>query len=59
MEVSGQFHAPVALLRGKSPPVPTGWEAGWVPESVLTLLDRCVCKVFSKVTGNILISESV
>jgi len=29
MEVSGQLHAPAALLPEKEPPVPTGWEAGW------------------------------
>jgi hypothetical protein len=34
MEVSGQLHAPAALDTEKEPPVPTGYEAGWVPESV-------------------------
>jgi hypothetical protein len=32
MEVSGQLHAPVALLPGKEPLVPIGQEAGWAPE---------------------------
>jgi hypothetical protein len=32
MEVSGQLHAPVALLPGKDPLVPIGKEAGWTPE---------------------------
>jgi hypothetical protein len=32
--VSSQLHAPAALLPGKEPPVPTGWEAGWAPEPV-------------------------
>jgi hypothetical protein len=35
MEVSGQRHAPAALLhQGKGTPVPIGQEAGWVPEPV-------------------------
>jgi hypothetical protein len=29
MEVSGQLHAPTALLTGKEPMAPTGQEAGW------------------------------
>jgi len=29
MDMSGQLHAPAALL-----PEPTGWEVGWVPEEV-------------------------
>jgi hypothetical protein len=32
MGVSGQHHAPAALL----PPVPIGQEAGWAPEPVWT-----------------------
>jgi hypothetical protein len=34
MEVSGQLHAPAALISGKLSPVPSGEEAGWVPELV-------------------------
>jgi len=34
MEVSGQFHAAVTLLPGKEPPIPIGYETGWVSESV-------------------------
>jgi hypothetical protein len=36
MGVSSQFHAPIALSRGKQLPVPIG-EAGWAPEPVWTL----------------------
>jgi hypothetical protein len=37
MEVSGQRHAPAALLPpGKGPPVPIGEEAGWASEPVWT-----------------------
>jgi hypothetical protein len=37
MGVSGQHHAPDALLRpGKGPPVPIVQEAGWAPEPVWT-----------------------
>jgi len=32
MEVSGQLHAPAALLSGKKPPVPIEQEAGWAPQ---------------------------
>jgi hypothetical protein len=32
MEVSGQLHAPAALLPGKQPLVPIRKEAGWAPE---------------------------
>jgi hypothetical protein len=32
MEVSGQFHAPAALLSGKEPPVPIQYEDVWTPE---------------------------
>jgi hypothetical protein len=35
--VSGQLHAPAALPPGKEPPVPTAYEAGWVPEAVWTM----------------------
>jgi hypothetical protein len=35
MEMSGQLHAPAALLPGKEPLVPIGWEGGWAPESVI------------------------
>jgi hypothetical protein len=40
--VSGQLHAPAALLPGKELPLPTpiGYEAGWVPEPVWTLWRR-------------------
>jgi hypothetical protein len=38
MEVSGQLHAPAALLLGKDPLVPVGFEAGWAPEPFWT---RC------------------
>jgi hypothetical protein len=34
MEVSGQLHTPADLPPGKEPPVPTGQEVGWAPESV-------------------------
>jgi hypothetical protein len=40
MEVSGQFHAPDRLLPGEEPPVPIGWEAGWVPEAIWKLWRR-------------------
>jgi hypothetical protein len=33
MELSGQLHAPVALLPGKDPPVLIVYEAGWAPGS--------------------------
>jgi len=36
MDVSGQLHAPAALLLGKEPLVPIGWEAEWAPEPVWT-----------------------
>jgi hypothetical protein len=36
MEVSGQLHAPDALLPGKEPPITTGQEAGCAPEPVWT-----------------------
>jgi hypothetical protein len=32
MEVSGQFHAPVALPPEKEPLILNGYEAGWAPE---------------------------
>jgi hypothetical protein len=34
MEKICQLHAPVSLLPGRKPPVPTGWEAGRAPEQV-------------------------
>jgi len=34
MEVSGQLHAPPALLPGKEPLLPVGEEVGWAPEPV-------------------------
>jgi hypothetical protein len=40
MEVSGQLHAPGALLPGKGPPVSIGQEAGWAPKQVWTLWRR-------------------
>jgi hypothetical protein len=40
MEVSGQFRAPVALLLGKEPLVPTGYDAGYALEPVWTLCWR-------------------
>jgi hypothetical protein len=36
MEVSEEFHNPVALLPGREPLVLTGYEAGWIPDSVWT-----------------------
>jgi hypothetical protein len=36
MEVSGQLHAPAALLPGKEPLVSIRQEAGWALEAVLT-----------------------
>jgi hypothetical protein len=37
MEVSGERHAPAALLPpGKGPPVPIVQEAGWAPKPVST-----------------------
>jgi hypothetical protein len=37
MGVSGQHHAPAALYpRGKDPPVPIEYKAGWAPEPVWT-----------------------
>jgi len=38
MEMSGQFHAPVSLSRGKESPVPIGLELGWVPEHIIKSL---------------------
>jgi len=32
--VSGQLHAPTALLPGKVLLLPIGWEAGWAPDPV-------------------------
>jgi hypothetical protein len=40
MEVSGQFHAPIALPPRKESPVPTGWEAGWAPKWTLWRTDK-------------------
>jgi hypothetical protein len=40
MEVSGKHHAPAALPVRKEPPVPIGYEAGWVPEPVWMLCRR-------------------
>jgi hypothetical protein len=40
MEVSGQFHAPVALSPGEVPPVATEYGAGWAAELVWTLWNR-------------------
>jgi hypothetical protein len=41
MEVSGQLHAPAALLPpGKGPPVPIVQETGWAPEPVWTQTDH-------------------
>jgi hypothetical protein len=36
MELNGQLHAPAALLPGKEPPVPIGWETGRASEPVWT-----------------------
>jgi hypothetical protein len=36
MDVSGQLHVPTVLPPGKEPLVPTGYEAGWVPEPFWT-----------------------
>jgi len=36
MEVSGQLHAPAALLPEESPLIPIGYEAGWASEMVWT-----------------------
>jgi hypothetical protein len=36
MGVSDQLHAPAALLPGKKPLVPIGWDARWAPEPVWT-----------------------
>jgi hypothetical protein len=40
MEVSGQLHAPVALLPEKEPPVPIGQEAVWISEQVWGLVSE-------------------
>jgi hypothetical protein len=40
MEVSGQLHASAALLPGKEPPIPSGYEVGWTPEPVWTTWRR-------------------
>jgi hypothetical protein len=40
MEVSGQLHAPAALLPGKEPSEPIGQEAGWTQEAFWTLWRR-------------------
>jgi hypothetical protein len=40
MKLSGQLHAPIALLPEKEPPVPIWQEAGWAPEMVWTLWCR-------------------
>jgi hypothetical protein len=36
LKMSAQFHAPLALRSGKELPVPTNFEAGWVPQPVWT-----------------------
>jgi hypothetical protein len=41
VEMNGQLHAPATLPPGKEPPVTTGYEAGLVPEPVLT---QCPCQ---------------
>jgi len=33
-EVSGQLHAPVALILGKEPPIPITEEVRWTTETV-------------------------
>jgi hypothetical protein len=40
MEVSGQLHAPAALVQRKKPAPPTGQEAGSAPQPVWTLRRR-------------------
>jgi hypothetical protein len=40
MEVSGQLHAPAALLPMNQLSVPIGYEAEWAPEPVWTLWRR-------------------
>jgi hypothetical protein len=40
LEMSGQLHAPEALLPGKEHPVRIRKEAGWVPEPVWTTWRR-------------------
>jgi hypothetical protein len=35
LDVSGQLYAPAALPSGKEPPVPIGYEVGWVPRAGL------------------------
>jgi hypothetical protein len=36
LEASGQLHAPAALLPGKEPPIPIGYEVDWTSETVWT-----------------------
>jgi hypothetical protein len=40
MKVGGKLHSLAALFLGKEPPVPIGYEAGWVPEPLWTLARR-------------------
>jgi hypothetical protein len=49
MEVSGQLHAPAALLPGKETLTPIGYEAGWTPEPYWTRRGR---GKFPAPTGN-------
>jgi len=40
MKVSGQLHAPTALVPGKQPSIPSGYEAVWAAEPVWTWWQR-------------------
>jgi len=42
MEVSGQLHAPAALLAGQVPSVLTGQDAGWAPETTNMAVEQNV-----------------
>jgi hypothetical protein len=47
--MSGPLHAPAALPSEKEPPVPIGWEVGWVSEPFWTPWCR---EKFPATTGN-------
>jgi len=44
--MSGQLHAPAALLPGKGTPVPLEEETEWAPEPVWTFSNLTTCRQF-------------
>jgi hypothetical protein len=43
MEVSGEFHAPIALVPRKQPHIPIGEETSWIPDPVWMLRKEKIC----------------